>query len=280
MLDYLSRCWRSTKLTVASTQTLASGGILLHGLLASGGALSIALGSIGLACSALLLVDSRGDFVIAKFVERNEAALKVYREQNSDFQRENVALHRNVEQLSASLSQSAREVDCLQHLRQKYVETLADLERTLREEKGEKDRLADKVDALDQLRARFSDQNKKFMQDLAVAEKQSEHIKALYAEARQSDAAHRAQADRLKTIVDSMQELLAAVAHEGDQFQQFSEAIDTRLLEMDRQNDSLEHTARTMDMLLSKLKADKFSELDADHDGVVTQSEFDAAFEK
>lgn len=280
MLDYLSRCWRSTKLTVASTQTLASGGILLHGLLASGGALSIALGSIGLACSALLLVDSRGDFVIAKFVERNEAALKVYREQNSDFQRENVALHRNVEQLSASLSQSAREVDCLQHLRAKYVETLADLERTLREEKGEKDRLADKVDALDQLRARFSDQNKKFMQDLAVAEKQSEHIKALYAEARQSDAAHRAQADRLKTIVDSMQELLAAVAHEGDQFQQFSEAIDTRLLEMDRQNNSLEHTARTMDMLLSKLKADKFSELDADHDGVVTQSEFDAAFAK
>ena len=277
MFDYLSKCWRGTKLTVASTQTLASGGVLLHGVLASGGALSIVLGTIGLACSALLLLDSKGDFVIARFVQRNEAALKEYRKQNSDFQRENVALHRNVEQLNKTLDQSAREVASLKSLRAQYVETLAQLENALKDEQSEKDRLVEQVEALYRLREMFKRQHEQFQHDLAEANNTNARITALYADAKKADAVHRAQAERLKTIVDSMQELLAAVAHEGDQFQQFSEAIDTRLLEMDRQNESLEHTAEMMDRLLNQLQKEQFDKLDADGDGVVTASEFESA---
>ena len=123
----------------------------------------------------------------------------------------------------------------------------------------------------------FKRQHEQFQHDLAEANNTNARITALYADAKKADAVHRAQAERLKTIVDSMQELLAAVAHEGDQFQQFSEAIDTRLLEMDRQNESLEHTAEMMDRLLNQLQKEQFDKLDADGDGVVTASEFESA---
>lgn len=273
MSQYLSKCWRGTKVTVASAQTLASSGVFLHGLLASGGALSIVLGTIGLACSALLWIDSKGNFEVARFVKQNEAILKSYRLQNEDFRNENLALQSNVEQLNQSLDKSAREVGSLQKLKEQYTVELSKLEKMLQDEKTQKASLATQVDRLDELRANFVSENDNLQQTLQSANEQKKQMAMLYEQARSSDATHRAQAEKLKTIVDSMQDLLAAVAHEGDQFEQFSKAIDTRLIDMDRQNQSLENTAHMMETLLERLTKDKFNSLDRNNDGVLTVDE-------
>lgn len=278
MQYYVSKCWRGTKLTVAATQTLTSGGMLLYGLVASGGPASVAFGVVGLACSALLFFDSskvQNDIVSA--IRQNEQSLRAYRVENSRYASENRRLHENVTLLDQSLQKSANEIGLLQKLRSEYVESLQQFERQLRDERAQTESLEEQVQRLDRLRADFLHENQKLQQTVAEAKQHSDSIERLYEQTTASEQAQRAQVDRLKTMVASMQELLTAVANQGDEFQQFSDAIDTRLIEMDRQNESLENTAAVMEALLGTMTRQRFEQLDANKDGLLTADEFASA---
>ena len=274
---FVSKCWRGTKLAVASTQTVVCGGVLLHGLLAasSGGTLNIALGAIGLAGSALLFFDSskvQADILSA--IKQNERTLTQFKSENSEFKAQNGKLSKSIMQMQVSLRASGMHIKALETVQKDYVASLDAFQKDLAEEKTQTEHLTAQVDKLDAMRARFVKENEQLQASLQDAKQHSGDIKALYETAVASDSAHCEQIKRLETIVDSMQQLLPAVAHEGDQFQAFSDAIDTRLLEMDRQNNTLENTASTMERLLSELTREKFVSLDKNNDGVVTRDEF------
>lgn len=275
MRYYLTKCWRGTKLTVATLQTLVSGGVLVQGALMTGGTPFIILGALGLLGSIVLFIDSsKVHSDILKAIRLNEKNLKVFEKENAQFKQENAKLYSSITRLDLLLQQSATEIESLQELKTKYVETLQKFETQLKKEKEQTENLKNQIAKLDALRLRFSAENLSLQTTIKEAQEHAASIESLYLAAIESDKAHRSQAEKLKTIVATMQDLLTTIANEGDQFQHFSTAIDTHLTEMGKQNQSLEHTAQTMQNLLLILGTQKFEELDLNDDGLIDEEEF------
>lgn len=285
---FLSKAWRTTKLGVATTLTLVSAGILLYGVFTVGGLFNVIMGAIGLAGSAIIFVDSsKVHNDVAKAMEKNEELTRDYREtadelhqQTSDFRDENVALQRNVFSLGKSLKEAVKHTQALQKIKSKLEITASSLEQDIEDNRIQVFKLAQHVDELSDIRQELTTERNELEISVKKADEQTKSLQVLYETALASDQAHQVQIEKLKLIVESSQKVLLAVANVGDQFDQFSTTIDTQLINMENQNDSLENTAHVMDVLLNQLQDKTFDDLDENKDGVVTADEFDNILKK
>lgn len=286
MYYFLSKCWRCSKLLVATTLTAASSGTVIYGSVvaaASTAPIVIALGSIGLVGSAVLFFEScRVQADILKAIQKNEQLIADFKQENSAFHSENAVLQQSVRTLESSLKSSAIQVEKLTSLRQELTAQLENHQKQFADEKlyfeqrsaQEQAQFRVQLQSLIATKDQFALENQNLQQALALAQEQTGKLEQLYQSELARDAANQAQIAKLKLIVESMQQLLTAVTSQGEHFDNFEQALDQRLQEMDKQNNQLVNAVEMMDSLLHDMTNRKFEELDVNADGVVDKIEF------
>lgn len=286
MYYFLSKCWRCSKLLVATTLTAASSGTVIYGSVvaaASTAPIVIALGSIGLVGSAVLFFEScRVQADILKAIQKNEQLIADFKQENSAFHSENAVLQQSVRTLESSLKSSAIQVEKLTSLRQELTAQLENHQKQFADEKlyfeqrsaQEQAQFRVQLQSLIATKDQFALENQNLQQALALAQEQTGKLEQLYQSELARDAANQAQIAKLKLIVESMQQLLTAVTSQGEHFDNFEQTLDQRLQEMDKQNNQLVNAVEMMDSLLHDMTNRKFEELDVNADGVVDKIEF------
>lgn len=291
---FLHKGWTHLKLTVAGLLTLLSGGAILYGVIASA-TFSIVYGSLGTVGGIIIFATTRKEsadtqLAVAQYdalVKQHERQLKEVEEklqefdiQNSQFSVENQNLKENAKKLNATLKLSMKKLFKMEELKNEYEENASLLAKNLKENQGQIQTLESNVDELIEAKNQYVAENMQLQQSLKDAQTNLSNIEALYASARSMNASRGKQLKKMKTIVESMQNVLLAVADEGDKCQSFADTIDKNLIRLDQQTQRMDHTASIMDVLLNKLKTSTFGTLDSNHDGIVTEHEFSENIER
>jgi chromosome segregation ATPase len=290
MYYFLSKCWRCSKLLVASTLTAASGGTVLYGTMAAAAGTSgivIALGSIGLVGSLLLFYEScRVQSDIARAIAQNEKLIEEFKVENTLFHTANGELQQSIDRLQSSLKRSAIEVEKLNSMRLQLAKALEDHQSQFSAEKAhfeqrsaaEQLEFQTQMQALNAAHVHFQQENLELKNTLASAQENTVRLEQLYQGELARASANQAQIAKLKLIVDSMQQMLSTVTDQGENFESFNVAMGNRLAEMDRQNNMMIKSIEMMEKVLSDLQEEKFELLDADQNGSIDKSEFDNFF--
>jgi len=300
---FLSKCFRFAKASLAVIGTLMSTGVIVYGVVTSGGAIYIVGGGFYLATSLFLGFDSSKVLAdIRKQIDILKTDLDLFDSENrqlcqnidhlkqvkENFVKENRKLHSTLEQTEEHMRK-------LKHLKDELEENIEAEKDELTHFSVQNEELSQKLEQINQLKEAYQQENEQLQTLLDNGQNQIgklEQLKIEYAseililrddlqltqqnnydlkdQVKEMDV----QLEKLRKLYQDTKQLMYNLSQAGDIFNQFSTSIDTSVVKLDTTQDDLDETARQLKQLVEKLKDQTFEEIDLDQDGKITKDEF------
>jgi len=294
-MDFLSKCYKNTKLTIGGLGGILSVTTIVMGAV-SGGAFLIVGGSLWLSSSAFVLFDGvRAHSIIKKDVDR-------LRKLTEDFEQENMELKNNVDtlntlktrfiqennRLTTSINDSRVQINNMVDLNNKYQTTLSTYKESLKEEKANTDKLKKNIKDLNHAEKQLKSSvqqlkqnlnfNKLQIEELEVIKqdyiRENQQLQEVSNENKKSNEVLKSQVKKLKVLYDNTRQLLSNLTESSDIFQNLSGDLEESVDELQGTKKGYSDILVNMKRIVEELKTSSFKDLDMNNDGVVDANEF------
>lgn len=292
-MDFLTEMYRNVKLGVAGLGGVMSTTLIIVGIVATKGALGIAMiigGSIWLSSSGFILFDSiKVSSLIRKDIEKLKKQTLEYKFENSRLTNSVNALKKVNDRFIESANKSEEQIKNLSYLKTGYEKALKEHRKLLNDEKNNSERLNDSVNKLTRTKQNLVynvkelsntiKANKIIMDELKIAKdkyidennKLQESVKNNNKEVKEL----KRQVTKLKELYKSTKILMRNLATAGDMFNEFNTTLGDTSEGLNETKEEYDIALNRMNKLVEKMKNNEFKELDQDGDGTITAKEFE-----
>ncbi len=273
---FINNFYRSIKTIAATLGLVGSSLMIIYGVLQTGGTVYVVSGSLCLA-NALFNLGETGKVLadIKNQVDRLKSNLNLFSQENQELQ-----IH--VHSLGNTVEQSLVQIDRLEKLRVK-------LDKQLSKKQDQLLLLGSNNSDLGETLSKFQEENQQLQVLLQEAKEQLLGLENLKLEFEEDHQKMNYQLEQQKKLIEDSKTLINHLAQFGDTYNEFSTTIDTNMIKLentqqdfagtqqvfDQTQQNLDQTSQVLSNLVEKLKQQKFNELDTDHDGKISQNEFE-----